>query len=299
MMIVGLLLAVLVGMSLGLTGSGGSILTVPILVYVMGVEPVTAAAYSLFVVGITALAGSTEHMRRKQVDYRTAFFFGTASLITTFVVRKWLVPAIPETLFDGGTLRINKAHGQMLLFAVVMILAASRMIKPSASGTAATPAQHHYLPLLGKGVMVGLVSGMVGAGGGFLIIPALVLFAQMPMKKAAGTSLLIIAANSIIGFTGDLQNGLAIDWVLLGSFTGLAMAGLAAGIALSGKISGETLKRGFGWFLLLTGCGILATEILTLKKSSLHNKSAATIAHATNVTNNTNPNKELYKKYAI
>lgn len=263
MEILGYILAVLVGVSLGLIGSGGSILTVPILVYVMGVNPVLATAYSLFIVGSTALVGGVQSALQKRADFKTVFIFGIPSIATVYVTRMWLVPLIPAELFSIGSLVITKSIGIMVLFAIVMILASVSMIRPGKeSDDSGEQALHYNYPLiLLEGSVVGLLTGLVGAGGGFLIIPALVILARMPMKLAVGTSLFIIAAKSLIGFIGDLQGSQVIDWKLLGTFTALAGIGIFIGIYLSKKISGDKLKKSFGWFVLIMGIYIFVKEL--------------------------------------
>jgi len=263
MEIAGFILAAVVGISLGLIGSGGSILTVPILVYVMGVDPVLATAYSLFIVGTTALVGGVQSAMHKRVDFKTVLIFGIPSIIAVYATRMWLVPFIPQKLFSIGTLAITKPIALMLLFAVVMIVASVSMIRPNKTPSVSEnePMQYNYPMILLEGAVVGILTGLVGAGGGFLIIPALVLLAKMPMKLAVGTSLFIIAAKSLIGFTGDLQGSEVIDWKLLGIFTGAAVMGIFFGIMLSKKIPGDKLKKAFGWFVLMMGIYIVVKEL--------------------------------------
>lgn len=263
MEIVGYGLAVIVGISLGLIGSGGSILTVPILVYIMGVDPVLATAYSLFIVGSTALVGGVQSAMQKRVDFKTVLIFGIPSIAAVYATRMWLVPFIPNKLFSIGAFVITKPIALMLLFAVVMILASVSMIRPGKKEDPDenTPMTYNYPMILLEGVVVGILTGLVGAGGGFLIIPALVLLARMPMKLAVGTSLFIIAAKSLIGFIGDLQGSEIIDWTLLGIFTAFAVAGIFIGILLSKKIPGQKLKKGFGWFVLVMGIYIIIKEL--------------------------------------
>lgn len=263
MEILGYGLATLVGISLGLIGSGGSILTVPILVYIMGVNPVLATAYSLFIVGSTALVGGVQSAMQKRVDFKTVLIFGIPSIAAVYATRMWLVPFIPEELFSVGTFVITKPIALMLLFAVVMILAAVSMISPGKHKELDenAPRVYNYPMILMEGTVVGLLTGLVGAGGGFLIIPALVLLARMPMKLAVGTSLFIIAAKSLIGFTGDLQGSEIIDWKLMGIFTAFSVVGIFIGILLSKKIPGQKLKKGFGWFVLIMGIYIIVKEL--------------------------------------
>jgi len=263
MEILGYVLAVMVGISLGLIGSGGSILTVPILVYIMGVNPVLATAYSLFIVGSTALVGGVQSALQKRVDFKTVLIFGIPSIAAVYATRMWLLPFIPKELFSIGSLVITKSVALMLLFAVVMILASVSMIRPGKNKQQDenAPGGYNYPMILLEGTVVGLLTGLVGAGGGFLIIPALVLLARMPMKLAVGTSLFIIAAKSLIGFIGDLQGSEVLDWKLLGIFTAFAVTGIFIGILLSKKIPGQKLKKGFGWFVLIMGIYIIIKEL--------------------------------------
>ncbi len=261
--ITGYILAVMVGISLGLIGSGGSILTVPILVYVMAVEPVLATAYSLFVVGTTSLVGGLQNVLQKKVDFKTALVFGIPSIVSVYLTRAYLMPLIPDVLFSIGGFQFAKPIALMVLFAMVMIFTSISMIRPciNCNDTDSGKIKYNYPMILLEGTVVGVLTGLVGAGGGFLIIPALVLLAKMPMKLAVGTSLLIIAAKSLLGFIGDLQGDELIDWTLLLTFTGLSVIGIFIGIYLSRKIAGNKLKTTFGWFVLAMGIYILIKEL--------------------------------------
>lgn len=262
--LIGYVLAVLVGVSLGLIGSGGSILTVPILVYVMGVEPVLATAYSLFIVGATSLVGGIQNAVRKKVDFKTVIIFGIPSIIAVYLARAYLMPLIPDILFSVGGLDFTKPIALMVLFALVMILASISMIRPGSGGREEgeeTEIKYNYPMILLEGTLVGVLTGLVGAGGGFLIIPTLVLLARMPMKLAVGTSLFIIAAKSLLGFTGDLREDVALDWGLLITFTLLSVIGIFMGILISKKLAGSWLKVAFGWFVLVMGAYILIKEL--------------------------------------
>ena len=260
--IIGYFLSALVGISLGLIGGGGSILMVPILVYVFMLNPVTATSYSLFVVGSTSLVGAFNNYRKGLVSIKTALLFGLSSITTVFLTRKFIMPIIPKVLFTIGTFEVKQSMAIMVLFAILMLMASIAMIKgrKELSDTGATTTTNDTLRLLRYGVLVGLATGFLGAGGGFLIIPALVLILKMPMKKAVGTSLLIIALNSLIGFTGDIGQ-MDINWKFLGIITGIAVAGIFVGGALAKNINGEHLKKGFGWFVLIMGIYIIIKEL--------------------------------------
>ncbi len=262
MEIIGYLASLLIGISLGLIGGGGSILTVPVLVYLFGVEPVTATAYSLFIVGATSLVGTYPKYKKREINIKTAIVFGIPSIISVYSTRAFIVPAIPSEIFSVGSFVATKAFMTMLLFAVLMVFASVSMIRSKKQIITEDGEQvFNYPMILLEGAVVGVVTGLVGAGGGFLIIPALVLFSKLPMKQAIGTSLLIIAAKSLIGFTGDLGHQ-TINWNLLLSITILAIAGIFMGNAISSKIDGDKLKKGFGWFVLVMGIYIILREFL-------------------------------------
>lgn len=262
MEVLGYFLAALVGISLGLIGGGGSILMVPILVYVFALNPVLATSYSLFVVGFTSLVGAVNNYRKGLVSIKTALLFGLTSVTTVFITRKLIMPRIPDVLFSIGSFQVKHDLATMVLFAILMLLASVAMIKGGSRNTNAdtNTSSSDTVKLLIFGVLVGLTTGFLGAGGGFLIIPALVLILKTPMKKAVGTSLLIIALNSLIGFTGDLGR-IDINWKFLISISLIAVAGIFIGGALSKKISGPKLKKGFGWFVLIMGVYIIIKEL--------------------------------------
>ena len=261
--ILGYIAAAIVGISLGLIGGGGSILTVPILVYLLGVEPVLATAYSLFIVGLVALIGAIQNFRKQLIDVKTAVIFAIPAFIAVFAARRFILPNIPDVIFSASSFTLTKGIAVMIFFAIIMLLAAFSMINHSRSPelVVGNPRKYNYLWITLEGIGVGLLTGIVGAGGGFLIIPALVLLAKLPMKKAIGTSLLIIAAKSLIGFTGDLAAKQPIDWPFLMIFSGLAVAGIIAGTYLSNFISANSLKKFFGWFVLVMSIYILIKEI--------------------------------------
>lgn len=253
--------ALIIGIVLGLIGGGGSILTVPILVYLLFVNPVTATAYSLFVVGVSSLVGAIRNIQKGLVDFRTAIVFAIPAFIAVYTTRKYLVPAIPEELFNVGDFLVTKNIGIMIFFAVVMLVASLSMIKnKKAKPVSDSVVVFNYPLIVTEGIIVGVITGIVGAGGGFLIIPALVLLAKLPMKKAVATSLLIIAIKSLIGFIGDVEN-LDIDWTFLLTFTSISVVGIFLGIYLSNFIEGKKLKKGFGWFVLIMGIYIIYKEL--------------------------------------
>jgi uncharacterized membrane protein YfcA len=259
MEIVGFVLSILIGISLGLIGSGGSILTIPILVYVFHVSPSDSTTYSLFVVGVSALVGSLNGAKNKLLDYKTALYFGLPSVISVFLMRKFLVPLLPNNLLTISNFTLTTDLLIMLVFSVLMILASFSMIQKRKSiENDSTEINHN--DLIVKGVFVGLLTGFVGVGGGFLIIPALLFTAKLPMKKAVATSLIIIVFNSLIGFLGSVSNT-TINWEFLLLFTAFSVVGIFIGQYLSKKISNEKLKPVFGWFVLFTGIYIILREL--------------------------------------
>lgn len=259
--LIGYILAVFVGITLGLIGSGGSILSVPILTYVMGVEPILATAYSLFVVGTTALVGGIQKAKQQLVDFKKVVLFGIPTLIAVFLTRKIIVPAIPDVVLSTSNFTLNKSVLIMVVFAFVMIIASIRMIRPLKSNVPTANDKINYVAIFIQGLFIGLVAGFVGAGGGFLIIPALLFLAKTPMKIAVGTSLFIVSVQSLIGFMGDIRSDQHIDWNLILTFTACSVVGIFIGSWLSKKVEGEKLKTAFGWFVLLMGIYIITKEI--------------------------------------
>lgn len=260
MEILGYVASVFVGLVLGLLGGGGSILSIPILVYLFQIEPVRASAYSLFIVGITSLVGVVPKYREKLVDLRTALLFGFPSILAIFLTRKWVVPLIPDVIATIGDFVITRRMLLLGLFAVLMLFAALPMIRKAKDHTE-RPKESKTIQIIVQGIWVGFLTGLVGAGGGFLIIPALVFLAGLPFKTAAGTSLLIIAVNSLIGFLGDVLN-YPMDWIFLITISGLAVVGIFIGNRASRNIDGQKLRQAFGWLILITGLFILSKEVL-------------------------------------
>lgn len=258
--ILGYAAAVVVGLVLGLIGGGGSILTVPVLVYLLKVDAEMATAYSLFVVGISAAFGAVQNYRNGLVDMKTGIVFALPSLAAVYATRRWMIPAIPDS-FEILGLGLTKNLLIMGLFAMLMIAASVSMIRGRKETTQAEGQAKWWLVPI-EGALVGVLTGMVGAGGGFLIIPALVVLVRMPMKTAVGTSLMIIAFKSLIGFIGDLGTDKVMDWTLLGLFTALTVAGILIGMQLAKRVDGKSLKKGFGYFVLVMGTFILLKEIM-------------------------------------
>lgn len=261
MHLLGYIASLLIGVSLGLIGGGGSILTLPVMVYLFGISPITATSYSLFVVGTTSLVGAAQQYRQGSVNTRMALLFAATSVATVFATRKWLMPAIPEHIATIYGYTITESWLTMILFAILMVVASIFMLHNKPAGSAKTPGTKistGKIILFGTGI--GLITGLLGAGGGFLLIPALVLLLHLPMKKAIGTSLLVIALNSLIGFSSNLFDK-GIDWLLLLTVTLLAIAGIILGSYLNRIVPAGKLKNAFGWFVLVMGIYILGMEI--------------------------------------
>lgn len=246
-LILTLVLSVFIGLSLGLLGGGGSILTVPILTYVTGLEPREAITTSLFVVGLTSIVSALTHARQGRVKWRTGLVFGAAGMAGAFT---------------GGRLGgVIPAGVLMVAFAAMMIATAVAMIRGRRERTGTEPVgELPILKALLAGVSVGVVTGLVGAGGGFLIVPALALWGGLPMAAAVGTSLMVIAMNSLAGFVGHLSV-LELDWFLVAGVSVAAVIGSLIGALLTGRLPEAGLRKGFGVFVLAMGTFVLVQEL--------------------------------------
>lgn len=260
----GYILAVIVGLTLGLLGGGGSILSVPILVYCFSLDPIEATTYSLFIVGAASVAGTFKYLDDKMISFPALVLFGIPSVGAMFITRRFLIHEMPDTLFSLGDFAVDKDLFVILLFAVIMIIASRFMMKGRDCETEEELKWKNVnIPLmLILGLGTGFLTSIIGAGGGFIIIPVLIRFFKMPMKRAVGTSLCIIMINSLIGFSGDVSADVFIDWLFLMKFTGLTVIGIFLGIYLSHRISGGKLKPAFGWFVLFMGILIIAKELI-------------------------------------
>ncbi|WP_337043266.1 sulfite exporter TauE/SafE family protein [Emticicia sp. 17c] len=262
MEIIGFGLAFLIGITLGLIGAGGSILTVSVLVYVMGISPTSATTYSLFIVGVTSLVGSIDYFRQGLVDIPKGLFFSFPAFVMVFIMRKFIMHRIPEVIYQSENFTFTKNMMVMLLFGLLMIGASYSIIKSRKEAKELIKSKVSYWIIFLEGILVGALTGFVGAGGGFLIIPALVIFAQLPMKEAVGTSLVIITINSLFGAIGDFSAGVVFDWAFLIKFVLCTISGVLVGGYLSKRVDGEKLKPAFGWFILVMGCWIIVKETL-------------------------------------
>lgn len=254
--------ALLIGIVLGITGGGGSILTVPVLVYILNYNPIIATAYSLFIVGTTSGFGTIQNFKKGLVVPKMALQFAIPSVIGVYLTRKFIVPRIPETIFYFGSIQLSKETFLMLLFAVVMFMAAFSMLKNKKEEELVEMGSKSIAVITIQLFFVGILIGLIGAGGGFLIIPALLKFAKLPMKKAIGTSLLIITINSLFGFIGDVQNTV-IDWTFLICFTTFSVIGIFIGLYIQHYVNEKHLKKIFGFFVLIMSFVILYKEILS------------------------------------
>ncbi|MDP3560514.1 MAG: sulfite exporter TauE/SafE family protein [Legionellaceae bacterium] len=255
-------LAVIMGLILGLIGAGGSILTMPILVYFLHISPVVATGYSLLVVGTAALFGATRYWQIGKVDLKIALIFAMPAMIAVWLARKILLPALPTMM-----LGISKDSFIMLLFALLMVVASIFMLKPvyeqRMSGSPPSGFLYTIKLILGS-FAVGLLTGMVGAGGGFLIIPSLIALFNISMKMAVGTSLAIIAMNSFVGFSGDLSLGIELNWWLLMVFITLTLIGMGIGTSIAHYVNDKTLRNGFGFLAFFVGVGIFVHELFLI-----------------------------------
>ena len=253
--------AIVIGTILGLVGGGGSILTVPVLVYLLSVNPVTASAYSLFIVGSTALAGTIRNAQKGMIEYKVGIVFAIPAFISVFLTRKVIIQSVPEVIFTLDRFILTKDMVVMIIFAFLMLAASISMIRERRKVVLKQDMHYNYPLIIIEGSVVGFLTGLVGAGGGFLIIPSLVLFANLPMKKAVATSLMIIAIKSLIGFLGDIGT-IEIAWGFLITFTGFSMIGIVLGVYFNNFIEGKKLKKSFGWFVLAMAIYILLKELI-------------------------------------
>ena len=267
--IIGYTSAIIVGLLVALVGAGGSILTVPILVYLLGVAPVAATGYSLLIIGITSFASTFGYVFRKLINYKIVLSFGIPSIIAVYSTRKYLLPIIPDEIFEYHNFLITKDTGLMFLLGILIMTSAFSMIsvkksyKPEIAKPTVPTFQYSRMILI-EGLIIGILTGLVGTGGGFMIIPALVILCKLPMKEAVGSALMIAACKSSIGFLGEIGNNPNIDYQMIGIFTALAMIGIVIGSFISNKVSGYRLRSSFGYFLLIIAFFILIREYFNL-----------------------------------
>lgn len=262
--IIGYLAAIIMGVTLGLMGGGGSILTVPILVYLFHISPVMATAYSLFIVGITSLVGLIGYIKQGLVNYKIGLIFAIPSFIGVFSARKFIVPIIPETIISIGGYNLSKDTAILIFFSILMLFAAYSMIREKETEKSEKEMSEKIkrLLIIIEGLIVGIITGIVGAGGGFLVIPALVILTKIPMKEAVGTSIMIITIKSLIGFLGDLSSEINVNWSFLFGFSFFTITGIIIGTYSSSYVPEKKMKPVFGWFVMLMGLFIIGKEII-------------------------------------
>lgn len=250
------------GVTLGLIGAGGSTMTVPIMVYLFGLDTVLATTYSLFIVGFTSLIGSYKHYKLNNISWKFVFLFGLSSIFSVVLSRTYLIHLLPDIIFSTPAFTLSKNTFLLIIFAVLMLFSSFSMIKKKTVSLEIPSPIIHPIQIIFAGFLVGLITGIVGVGGGFLIIPVLTNWAHLPVKKAVATSLFIITINSLIGFSVDHDGLKHIDWLHMTFFSIVAILGIMLGIRWSVLISGEKLKPLFGWFILFMGTSILISEFL-------------------------------------
>lgn len=255
---------ILLGTVLGLIGAGGSILTVPVLVYCLSIPATRATGYSLLIVGVSALAGAIQYLRRRQSSPRMALVFGLPAILGVYLSRRVIFPAVPDPVFHVGGTAMSKDVVVMSVFAAFMVVVAISMIRNGRERVGAAAAvKSNRNPIISFiGLVVGIFTGFVGAGGGFMILPVLVLLGGLPMKVAIGTSLLIIASKSLIGFIGEAQVAESIDYGFIAAIIALPLIGIVIGTYLNNRVPAGALRTAFGWFVLVMGAAIVVKELI-------------------------------------
>lgn len=258
----GFVLVFIIGIVMGMIGAGGSILTASVLVYVFSISPVLSASYTLLNVGVISTVGFAQYYRRDLVDIRTGLLFAMPALVMVFTMRRFVMPLIPSTVFSYGNFTISKDLMVMLLFAILMIFISWSMIRKPVYKEQVVQQTSPSATMILPGLLVGILTGFTGAGGGFVIVPALIFFSGLDIKKAIGTSLFIIAINTAIGFIGDYSSGVCYNWFFLFKLVSVTVAGMICSNWLSLKVSNDKLKRIFGVTIFVIGCWIIARELL-------------------------------------
>ena len=248
-----------VGLLLGIMGGGGSILSVPILVYLFSLDVVVASSYSLFIVGSTSVVGTALKHRDRFIDIPAALQLGVPSLLVTFCTRKWIVCSIPDVLFMVGSISVTRRALLLSVFALVVIISSVMVVRSKQSTREDSTSRPNPLALILAGLGVGFLSGLAGVGGGFLILPALMFFGGLRFNVAVGSALPIIAMNSLVGFLGGVYSH-PVNWLFLTSISMLATFGIFIGDLFASRFSPNTLKRIFGWSALVLGIWILVKE---------------------------------------
>jgi uncharacterized protein len=246
-------IAVVIGISLGLLGAGGAIVAVPAFLYIGGIDSNLADGYALFVVAISSAVAVALQIQQRLVDWKAIRWFGSFTLVSLILMRGYFDKFFPAQL-------------QEILFGIILIVAAAAMLRKKGSSDI-TPAQDSRKLML-YGIVIGAISGLLGVGGGFLMTPALVLWAGLDMKHAVASSMVLICVNSAIGVGVDMAQGMVYDWNLVLQFTGLTVIGIITGTLLSRKINSNQLRASFGWLVLVIGLTVLGIELFSLYSSS-------------------------------
>jgi uncharacterized protein len=253
------IIAFLIGISLGLIGAGGAIVAVPAFVYLGAIPAPLASGYALFVVAIASGVGAFQYLRAKLIDWRSVIAFGVTTITTIAIVRALVLPLLPP-IVHLGTFMLDLDTILMSAFGLILLMAGIGMLRSQPKPPTNEPP--HLGRLTALGAAIGIISGFLGVGGGFLMTPALVLWAGLDMKKAVGTSLFLISTNGLAGVASDLTTSVSYEWSFLLTFTGLTTAGILVGTALSKRIDGQRLKKAFGWFVVVLGLAVLIRELV-------------------------------------
>tara|TARA_B110001454_G_scaffold143078_1_gene132833 strand:+ start:301 stop:1098 length:798 start_codon:yes stop_codon:yes gene_type:complete len=264
MLILGYFLSSIMGLILGSIGAGGSILILPILVYFIGISPTLSTSYSLIIVGFTALIGSLSYIKKKKINFTIVLIFALPSLITVYLTRRYFLPILPNDI-NLLNILITKDFFIMILFSLLMIISALLMINSKEAKTRSEINKRKLFNnsvIIFEGILVGFFTGIIGAGGGFLIIPALVVFSGLDMKTAVGSSLFIIFIKSLFGFIGDYQSGVIIDINILIGLLCFTTIGILLGLSISKNMQSNILKKCFGWFTLFVATFIIIKETI-------------------------------------
>ena len=256
----GYFFCIFIGFSLGLIGGGGSILAIPMLVFFFSIDPLIATTYSLFIVGLTAISGSIDHYRMRNIDYKTVFLFGIPSVIVLFIMRRWLLGMIPSTIMHAGSWVLSKSLFIMIIFSITMLIAGWSMVKKNTYVRSSE--KFSYSRLVMQGCITGAITGFIGIGGGFIIVPSLVLFAGLPMKKAIGTSLVIITINCLVGILGNIEVVESLNFIFLSILALLAVIGILIGTWSIRFVPDKQLKPVFGWIILILSAVIFVRIFL-------------------------------------
>lgn len=271
-LIFGYALAIVVGLLLGLLGGGGSILALPIFVYLFGINPILATTYSLFVIGVSSLFGTYKCVKSNSINYNALIYFGFSSVISVLLTRMYLIDLIPESIFLFG-FELSKGKVVLIFFSLIMLGAGYSLIFvdnvtkneiencETNDKVIGNSKIKNIFSLSFQGLIDGAITGIVGAGGGFLIVPALVFVSKLDIRIAISTSLAIISLKTIIGFLGSLNKSPNIDYIFLSIFTFLAIVGMVVGIKLSKKLNPDALKKYFGIFVIICAIYILLKEL--------------------------------------